>query len=81
MPVAFVSEHSETLIELDVEFRHLAGRVGVPTYLRAPTVSVHDAFIAGLARLVATVSALYASGSGARICPARFGACQCGLAP
>lgn len=51
VPIAFVSEHSETLVELDIEFKHLASRVGVPTYLRAPTVGVHDAFIGGLARL------------------------------
>lgn len=81
VPVAFVSEHSETLVELDVEYRHLAGQTGVPTYLRAPTVGTSDTFIAGLARLVATAAAPCASLSGARICPAQFGACACSLAP
>ena len=52
VPVAFVSEHSETLVELDVEYRSLAERSGVPAYLRAPTVGVEPEFIAGLARLV-----------------------------
>jgi len=81
VPVAFVSEHSETLVELDVEYRHRAGEAGVPTYLRAPTVGTSAAFIAGLADLVATAAAPCASGSGARICPAQFGACACSLAP
>ncbi|MGH6981722.1 MAG: ferrochelatase [Stellaceae bacterium] len=80
VPVAFVSEHSETLVELDVEYKHLAGRVGVPTYLRAATVGTNDAFIAGLARLVATAAAPCGSASGARICPAQFGACACNVA-
>jgi ferrochelatase len=51
-PLSFVSEHSETLVELDIEYRHLADEVGVPTYIRVPTVGTHPLFIAGLARLV-----------------------------
>lgn len=51
-PVAFVSEHSETLVELDIEYRKLAGEVGVPDYRRAATAGVHSDFIAGLAGLV-----------------------------
>jgi len=51
-PVAFVSEHSETLVELDIELRHVAEAAGVPLYLRVPTVAAEPAFIAGLARLV-----------------------------
>jgi ferrochelatase len=51
-PLAFVSEHSETLVELDIDYRLLADEVGVPTYIRVPTVGTHPLFIAGLARLV-----------------------------
>jgi ferrochelatase len=51
-PIAFVSEHSETLVELDIEYRHLAAQSGVPDYRRAPTVGDDAAFIAGLAGLV-----------------------------
>jgi ferrochelatase len=51
-PLSFVSEHSETLVELDIEYRHLAEKVGVPVYVRVPTVGTHPLFIAGLARLV-----------------------------
>ena len=51
-PLSFVSEHSETLVELDIDYRHLADKVGVATYIRVPTVGTHPLFIAGLARLV-----------------------------
>jgi ferrochelatase len=52
VPVAFVSEHSETLVELDIEYRHLALSSGAASFVRAPTVATHQAFIDGLARVV-----------------------------
>jgi len=51
-PIAFVCEHSETLVELDIELRHVAEASGVPLYLRVPTVDVSPQFIGGLAGLV-----------------------------
>lgn len=51
-PLSFVSEHSETLVELDIEYRHLAQQAGVPKYVRVPTVGTHERFIGGLADLV-----------------------------
>lgn len=51
-PIAFVSEHSETLVEIEIEYRHLAKELGVPGFARAPTVGTHPLFIAGLARIV-----------------------------
>jgi len=51
-PLAFVSEHSETLVELDIEYRHVAKEAGVSNYIRVPTVGTHPKFIEGLARLV-----------------------------
>lgn len=52
-PIAFVSEHSETLVELDIEYRELAQRCSVPQYLRVPTVGTASSFIRGLADMVA----------------------------
>ena len=52
VPIAFVSEHSETLVELDEELREIAWHAQVPSYARAATVGTHPSFIAGLARLV-----------------------------
>jgi ferrochelatase len=54
-PLAFVSEHSETLVELDIDYRHLAAKSGVPVYKRVPTVGTHPKFIAGLADRVRAV--------------------------
>jgi ferrochelatase len=51
-PLSFVSEHSETLVELDIEYRHLAEKAGVAKYVRVPTVGTHPQFIHGLATLV-----------------------------
>jgi ferrochelatase len=61
-PVAFVSEHIETLVELDIEYAELAHAQGVAPYLRAPAVGVAPPFIATLAD--AAVEALGRSGVG-----------------
>jgi ferrochelatase len=52
VPIAFVSEHSETLVELDREVRAVAEAAGVPSFIRVPTVGVHPAYVAGLAAQV-----------------------------
>jgi ferrochelatase len=54
-PLAFVSEHSETLVELDIDYRRLAGECGVPAYIRVPAVGTHPLFIAGLANRVRAI--------------------------
>lgn len=81
-PIAFVSEHSETLVELDIEYGHLAQQSGVPLYRRVPTVSTAAPYIAGLARLVNearnTRHAITPNG-GQRRCASDFGLCLCGV--
>ncbi len=79
VPIAFVSEHSETLVELDIEYRELAHEHGVPNYVRVPTVQAHPAFIDGLADLVrgASFDKLCCNANGTRACPTRFGKCPC----
>ncbi len=80
VPLAFVSEHSETLVELDIEYRHVADAAGVTGYHRVPTVDIAAPFIAGLARLVSLALAdtpSPCSGSGGRICPAQWSQCPC----
>lgn len=71
-PVSFVSEHSETLVELDFDYRRLAESCGVPAYHRVATVGTVPAFIAGLAELVrrAGLGRPIACGEGERLCPA-----------
>lgn len=56
-PLSFVSEHSETLVELDMDYRRLAEKSGVPFYVRVPTVGTHPLFIAGLADRVRAIMA------------------------
>ena len=51
-PIAFVSEHIETLVELDRDYARLARAADVPIYLRAPVVGVSAPFIDGLAGAV-----------------------------
>ena len=79
VPVAFVSEHSETLVELDIEYRERAKHQGVPLYLRVPTVTAHTAFIAQLADLVRTATDMPAGArrpdGGQRLCPATWARC------
>ncbi|MBV8133358.1 MAG: ferrochelatase [Alphaproteobacteria bacterium] len=52
VPISFVSEHSETLVELDLDYRRLAEIAGVPSYRRVATVGVDRSFIGSLATLV-----------------------------
>ena len=51
-PIAFVSEHVETLVELDHEYAALARAEGCSTYLRAPALGVETAFVDALALAV-----------------------------
>lgn len=60
-PVAFVSEHIETLVELDIEYAELAHELGVAPYLRSPAVGVAAPFIRTLAD--AAVEALSRTGT------------------
>jgi ferrochelatase len=78
VPIAFVSEHSETLVELDIEYRKLAERSGVPGYRRTPTVGTDGGFIASLGALIGEAAAgksRLCSGSGGRFCPADRSEC------
>jgi ferrochelatase len=52
-PIAFVSEHVETLVELDHDYRLRAEAAGVSAYVRAPALGVEATFIDGLSGLVA----------------------------
>jgi len=52
VPVAFVSEHSETLVELDIEYKKLAEKNGCSFYKRVPALGTEENFINGLTDLV-----------------------------
>jgi len=76
-PIAFVSEHVETLVELDHEYAEVGREAGCPVYLRAPAVGVAPDFIGEVADAV--VGSLDREGvaahTGGRWCPARWSRC------
>lgn len=77
-PIAFVSEHVETLVELDHEYAELARSLGMTTYLRARTPGVAPSFIEVLGK--AALEALGREGvkpHGPWLCPAAHGRCAC----
>jgi protoporphyrin/coproporphyrin ferrochelatase len=81
VPIAFVSEHTETLVELDVEYRDLAVKLGVPGYFRVPTQNADAGFIASLAGLVQRAIESgpgLCSGAGGRICRLEHRGCPFG---
>ena len=76
VPVAFVSEHSETLVELDIEYKKLAEKNGCAFYKRVPALGIEENFIKGLAEMVLQkktrgnfVSSI--------MCPNKFIKCPC----
>jgi ferrochelatase len=74
-PIAFVSEHVETLVELDDDYAKVARETGCAPYLRAPTPGVTQGFIDGLAR-----SVLEAAGRSEAIGPCGPWRCPAGYA-
>lgn len=56
VPISFVSEHIETLQEIDLEYREVAEEVGISNFKRVPALNTHPMFIDALTNL--TTSAL-----------------------
>jgi ferrochelatase len=52
VPIAFTSDHIETLSELDREYGELAHRVGITQYHRSPALNDRPSFIDAMAELV-----------------------------
>lgn len=78
VPIAFVSEHSETLVELDIEYGKLAEENGVPSYTRVPALGTAEGYVEALQAAVLGAGPGIAPDAGARICPASLGQCPCG---
>lgn len=70
-PHAFVSEHVETLVEIDMEYREKADHMGIPYFAKAETVGVHPDFIRALYDIAVNKK------SCSRICPAKCKRCGC----
>ncbi len=52
VPISFVSEHIETLQEIDIEYRELAEESGIHNFHRVPALNTYDGFINDLADMV-----------------------------
>ena len=52
IPISFVSEHIETLQEIDMEYREVAMEAGIENFRRVPALNTHPLFIESLANLV-----------------------------
>ncbi len=52
VPISFVSEHIETLEEIDIEYRELAEAAGIENFHRVPALNTHPTFIHDLSALV-----------------------------
>ncbi|HEX3919836.1 MAG TPA: ferrochelatase [Caulobacteraceae bacterium] len=63
-PIAFVSEHVETLVELDRDYAEVARRAGAAPYIRVPALGTHPRFIDALAELTQTMLAGQLAGGG-----------------
>lgn len=80
VPVAFVSDHSETLVELDIQYRQLAVDNGLEEakYFRVPALNHHPFFITALAQMCQKMAARQTymdSCAEKRLCPKEFSAC------
>jgi ferrochelatase len=53
VPIAFTSDHIETLSEIDLEYKELAHKVGVPNFKRVPALNAEPLFQRALAETVA----------------------------
>ena len=84
VPISFVSEHSETLVELDIEYKELANENGLDHYFRVKTLGIDDLFIEALAEICRDFrevegSGFIASDQKKRVCESKFNNCLCNL--
>lgn len=80
VPVAFVSDHSETLVELDIDYKDLAQSLGIKNYLRVPSLNIEGHFVKALVELCKNASLdsesqIFSGQKTGRICPKKFILC------
>ena len=80
VPIAFVSEHSETLVELDIEYKEIADANGCKNYTRVPALGINDDFIKAMSELIIKKNEYKISDSlyPPKVqCPSNFKKCPC----
>jgi len=80
VPIAFVSEHSETLVELDIEYKEIADANGCKNYTRVPALGTNEDFIKAMSELIIKKNEYKVSEdlySPKIQCPSNFKKCPC----
>ncbi len=80
VPIAFVSEHSETLVELDIEYKELADKNGCKNYIRVPALGKNENYIKAMSNLIINKQDYNFNGElfPPKIqCPSKFKRCPC----
>ena len=79
VPIAFVSEHSETLVELDIEYKELADKNGCKHYSRVPALGINESYIKAMSNLINKKDYNYNGKlfSPKVQCPKQFTKCPC----
>ena len=80
VPIAFVSEHSETLVELDIEYKELADKNGCKNYTRVPALGINNNYIKAMSNLIIKKQDYNFNGKlypPKTQCPNRFVKCPC----
>lgn len=72
VPISFVSDHSETLVELDIQYKEVAAILGLPHYSRVPALADHPLFIQSLSD---QVESMLNGVKQSRLCPTSFKSC------
>ena len=80
VPIAFVSEHSETLVELDIEYKEIADANGCKNYTRVPALGINEDFIKAMSELIIKKNEYKISENlypPKMQCPSNFKKCPC----
>ena len=80
VPIAFVSEHSETLVELDIEYEKLARKNGCKNYIRIEALGINKYFIECLSDLILNIENYKFKDNlhpPENRCPSNFTKCPC----
>ena len=80
VPIAFVSEHSETLVELDIEYKKLATKNGCKNYTRISALGTNENYIKAMSDLIINKQEYNLNGElfPPKIqCPNQFKKCPC----
>jgi len=80
IPIAFTSEHSETLVELDIDYKEMAQNLKARDYIRVPALNSDVFYIKSLSEICLKASTeiednIFCGKNKTRICPKNFKFC------